>query len=41
LPVSGWFDRQLKNTAQLTTLVALSNLGMALKQLMSMGEVRL
>ncbi|KPY32357.1 IS5/IS1182 family transposase [Pseudomonas syringae] len=34
------FRGLLKNTAQLTTLFALSNLWMARKQLMGMGELR-
>ncbi|OZY57574.1 hypothetical protein CJF39_20840 [Pseudomonas lundensis] len=34
------FRGLMKNTAQLTTLFALSNLWMARKQLMGMGELR-
>jgi IS5 family transposase len=34
------FRGLIKNTAQLTTLFALSNLWMARKQLMGMGELR-
>lgn len=34
------FRGQMKNTAQLTTLFALSNLWMARKWLMGMGELR-
>jgi len=39
--VKGRFRGLMKNSAQLTTLFALSNLWMAGKQLMGMGELRL
>ena len=38
--VKARFRGLLKNTPQLTTLFALSNLWMARKQLMGMGELR-